>query len=462
MKIFGWHKQKYRFFGIPILRIKNINENSYYYLFSIKIYKESCILTKIQHEFQKHKSFDTRSFDKKITQYLTNLPPRTEETSHMKQNHIAFLASEIYDSGGHTECIKNLASSFPKEFESKLFLTRFENSTQNAPHKIDQISKYTEIEHANLTINSLKRGNLSLVMILVKKIIDFEPQTLISFIHMDDSLGACILAYIKKHTDIHIIFWNHGSHYPTLGMSFADIILEGGETMAQITQKQRGFNNTYTYGLCYLKEKDIPVFTESQMAKQKEKFGLPSNAICTMSGGAPYKFFDGDKSSYFEMIYRLLRNNTNLYHVIISRFSDSEQKTIEQIFKDTTIKERLIITDLTANYRLYFKCADLFIDSFPVSSALTQIDLMSLKVPTLVKINKDDPKLSFHEYLPNNYPYMSESIESFERMAQFLINNKKERVRIAEHNYNFFLETYEGTVAAKKILNLIDSIAYKK
>ena len=96
------------------------------------------------------------------------------------------------------------------------------------------------------------------------------------------------------------------------------------------------------------------------------------------------------------MIKRLLSKEKNLKHVIISQFDKNQQKIIDEIFAGSVEKNRLTIIPYQTEFDKYFQCADLFIDSFPVGAALTQVDLMRNKVASVVKINKDNAYFSFH------------------------------------------------------------------
>jgi hypothetical protein len=204
-------------------------------------------------------------------------------------------------------------------------------------------------------------------------------------------------------------------------------------------------------GLISKPEEENPHFTEKQIADVKQKIGIPKGAICTMSGAASYKFMDKNGSQYFEMIKKLLSENENLYHVVISEFGPSEIEIIDKIFENSHTKNRLIILPYQRNYELYFKAADLFIDSFPMSSALAFIDLMRLKVPYVVKINTENSALSFHEYQAKDFSYMYETVDELYKGINDLIKDENKRLAMCEKNYQHYMENYEPK-AAKRIL----------
>lgn len=82
---------------------------------------------------------------------------------------------------------------------------------------------------------------------------------------------------------------------------------------------------------------------------------------------------------------------------------------------------------------------------------------MRLRVPAVVKINKNNELWSFHEYQKVDYPYMFEKVEDFFKGTLQLIDNKSERDRISYINYKFYLSKYEGNICKTKLCRLIEN-----
>jgi len=389
--------------------------------------------------------FDTRYLDEEICDYALSLVSSPLRIIPKNKNNIAFLASELGGMGGHTELLKNLAQALPKEYKSKLFLTRMTRSEKYAALKIAEIKKYSEIGGVDFCWKNEKK----MLNQLFKQVFEFSPNVLITFIHMEDSFAVGLVALLKKHTEIKIIFCNIGSQYSSLGMSFAHLIWEGMPATAFVTQKYRKLKNTKVLGLCYLTEENLPKFSTQEITTAKRELGIPENALCTMTGCSSYKLFENGKSSYLEMTKRLLEINENLYHVLITVL-DEEQK---RIFKEMNMPNRFMLADFKPNFKLYFKCADVFIDSLPFSSALTMVDLMSLKIPFVAFKNKDNLAFTFYEYLPKNYAYLFENIFDMQAGIEKLLSDKDERERIVDANYKHFSENFEGSRAAQRILS---------
>ncbi len=452
MMIFGWKNNNFKILGIPILRKKLLRRRLRYSLLGIPIFFVSNQLLEIQADFSSKVPLDTKLFDDRIQSVIERMQIPSKKNT-IADNNIVILATELYDMGGHTECIKNIVAAMPEKYKTFVFLTKKNTALKGAVNKTKEISKHSKI--CGLEDSPVKWQKQ--LVELFNDITELSPKAVVAFIHMNDVFGATLLGMLRKYTDIKILFFNHGSHYPALGMHFCDLILEGTPTTATITKKQRGLDNTCIVGLPYLKESDLPKFSATEVKEKKKEIGIPDGFLCTMSAGGAYKFFDEHSSLYFEMIKRLLQQNEKLYHVIITnRMNAKRKKIIKTLFDKEDIKKRLITIPTTSDYKILFKCADVFIDSFPISGALTHIDLISMRVPNVVKINLNNPLWSFHEYMPKDYPYAFSKVEDMEQGINKLLQDKHERENIAAINYKYFVNNFEGAYFSQKLIDLIE------
>jgi hypothetical protein len=378
-------------------------------------------LFSIKHNFKKNELFDNRALDKEIENFALQLNFKKQEKK-LEQNNVLFLVTELYNHGGHSALIKNILQNIPEKFNTKLFLTK--------KNKSAKIANYTKIDGVNFTFLNEKK----LLAQMFNKIIDFSPKTIFTFIHMNDAFAVAILALLKKHTSIKILFVNFAAHHPCLGMTFADLILETSPANAFVTQKYRGFANTYVMWLVGE--------TKEQISNTKAKLEIPENFLCSMTGCASYKLMLGNSSPFLEVIYKLLKKHETLCHVLITNLNKELKHIIDSIFENYNIRKRLILLDFATDYKSLFKCADIFIDTFPISNDLTTIDLMSLRIPFVCMVNRENIIQSFNEYVPQNYPYIFDNIEDVEHGAEKLLLDKHEQGKVAEMNYEHFLRFF--------------------
>lgn len=401
--------------------------------------------------------FDVKDLDEKIehlSDYIYQNNKRKLKTSEKtSDSHIGVLATMLYDTGGHTPCILSLLKSLFETKTSKIFLSENEKTVINAPQRLAEISKYTEIYGLDY-----KRKHFSNQLIkLYNEIITFSPSCLFVFIHPDDVLMTAVLALVKKHTNIKVIYFNHASHFPNLGMNFADLVLEGMPITQYVTENYRHIHKCNIFGLQSKAKEETIYHSPEDIAKKRQELGIPPNTFLTISGASAYKFFDKEKSPHFELIRDLLQAEPNLHHIVVSDLSDDQKKIVDDIFlSDPLAKNRLHFALPITDFDLLFQCADIFIDSFPVSSALTQIDLMRNKVPTIVKINAENSLYSFHEYLPPNYTYMFETVDGMKDGVRDLLNNPSKREKIKQELYQYYLNVYEEKIGKEKYLKIIE------
>jgi hypothetical protein len=414
-------------------------------------------LYSIKYNFRKNELFDNRSLDKEIRNFALQLNVKRNEKK-LEPCNIAFLATELYNQGGHSVLIRNILRNIPKSYNVKLFLTKKNKTMKIAKKRIEEIASHAEIDGVNFSFINEKK----LLMQIFNKISDFSPKAIFVFMHMNDAFASAVLALLKKHTDIKILYVNFAAHHSSLGMSFADLILEISPANAFVTQKYRGFANTHIIWLAGESEEKLPIFSKKQISETRAEIGIPENCLCAMTGCASYKLYTGKNSIFLEMICRLLEKHENLYHVLITNLTYELKQIIGSIFQNSRAKDRLIILGFAADYKPLFKCADVFIDSFPISNDLTMVDLMSLKIPFVSMLNRENITQSFNDYMPRNYPYIFENMGNFEQGVEKLLFSKEEQDKIAKANYEHFLNTFEGKKVTEKILSLADCDDFSK
>lgn len=451
MRLFSWKNNKIKILNITIFKLRHTSKGTYFYFLGVPFYKNMSATFRLVSEFKSNQDFDTQKFDEQIENLVRPFVPLDVKKDDKK---IGVLATEICDNGGHTKCIRDLVSSLSENYEQILFLTQKSASVNNAPAALNIIKQHTAVYGIDADFIFFRKRCKR----FCDKIISQNIKVLLVYIHPNDIFGTAVLAYLKNTTDIKIIYFNHASHYPNLGMSFANVILECMPTTEKITHERRHLNNTSVIGLQSLRKDETVYYSGTELKDLREKLGVKPDEFITMSGGASYKFFDdNNNSAYFKMIKILLKKEPKLKHIIIAEFSNEYKSVIDNIFSgQEQLKNRIIFVPYQTNFDKWFQIADVFIDSFPVSSALTQIDLMRNKVASVVKINKDNPEFSFHEYQMPDYPYMFEKVDDMENAVLELLHNKAKRQEIIKKNYDFWLKTYESGIVRDKYIKIIE------
>lgn len=448
-----WKRNSFKLFGLTIFRVSVKKSKLFYRLLGFPIWAHKSELAQLINDIQVNKSFDVRELDQRAAALsLKSCAVKPSQTE--RQNRIVFLASELYTSGGHTKCLQEYLNLLKEEYAQTLFLTRYTSTKISNQPALDAIAENAAIYGKELNPITWKQD----ITNLYNAICRISPKVIFVFIHPDDVYGAMLLALLKKKTNIGILYYPHASHYPNVGMSFADLSLHNLSVTAWITREKRKFPRTHLFGMISKKLEDFPVFTHTQITERKRMLGIKDGEICVMSGGSAYKFFDSqDSSVFFQTVKNIMEARQNIRVIILSNFNSEQTNLIENIFSGSSTRKRLVLSPLSTTYELSFSCADVFLDSFPISAALTMVDLMRLRVPAVVKINRTNILWSFHEYQRPDYPYMFEKTEDFIKGAFRLIDSESERKRVAEMNYNFYMSKYEGNVCRKRLSRLISN-----
>ena len=154
----------------------------------------------------------------------------------------------------------------------------------------------------------------------------------------------------------------------------------------------------------------------------------------------------------------MLLNERQCKHVIVTELLEKEKRDIAKVFKgNKQLLERLIIVERVAEFDLLLQMADVFIDSFPLGSALVHIDAIRNKRPTVIKKDAANELYTFYNYLYDDYEYAVEDLQEMLGKTLFLLRNREERQRVAARCYQHYLDTYEFDTVKKRYRALIDN-----
>ncbi len=451
MAILKFREDKITFLGITILKFRKTEKGLRFFFCGIPLFYSKSWILDIKNRVRENKDFDTKFLDDEISSRYSHIQFDSVKKCNDK---VAFIVTDVYNSGGHSKCIRDIVCSFYGIYNQAVFFTQFTRAKRNASSLISKLRKNAKV----CGISGYEIGYDKQIKFLAEKIINFAPKALLVYTHPDDVFGAAVISIVKR-SGVKILFFNHASHFPTLAMNYADVVMECMATSQRITVEKRNIDRCKFVKLQSLAKENVIYYSKDDIYKLRKSIGVKNSTdMVTMSGAGSYKFFETNGTSpYFEMIKRILKRKKTLYHIVMSDINRKQKKIVNNVFKDEpNLRKRLIFIPFTVQYDKYFQCADVFIDSFPVSSALTQIDLMRNKVASVVKINKQIVEYSFHEYQMDNYPYMFDDIQEMEDAILLLLNDPSKRESVVEQNYNYWLNTYERNASRDCYINIIE------
>lgn len=352
----------------------------------------------------------------------------TMQNAEYDRNNVLILNTEIYDTGGHTECAIRYIEKTKENvyFYCVLFNTK---SMQTAPVKSEKIKSLVK----DYTESDLSCGYADRVINVLNYIRKNKIGIIYSNIHMYDAMGCAVLAIVKKYfKDIKIIFWNHGDHFFALGTSFADEIytrVKNGRALSAYLKD----NKNCKYGKFVINYDPSKNISEAEKSELREKLGVPQDAFVTMTGCV----IDKIGKEYGQMIDKILKKNANIYHLFICPSYPQKEKELKNIFKNNS---RVILHPGTPEFDKYIQITDLYVDSFPQGSALTLFDFIKYKKPVVIKINEKEPIKSFEEYLYPNYEYAFKTSKEMIDGVSKLCNDTDEYNKISQKVWEYFVD----------------------
>lgn len=379
---------------------------------------------------------------------------KVQLASSVTNDNIGILASTIYDVGGHTQCLMRFAESFYEEYDLSLFLT---NSGGDSRKQAKTKYPYLESMLSMIELPHLKGDyDVKLVSIL-QAILESKVKMLFVYIHMDDVISCAVLAMLKEHTDVKIVLFNHADHTFSLGFEHCHLIIELRKQGQYITQRYRNKFNTTIIPLQGTKRSKLKTYSIDEINTKKKELGVDKKELVSLSGFSSEKVFRDKDHNYLIFIRNLLEQESNLKHILVTKLSNKERKLISKVFHAKEhLLDRLVIIDRVAEYDLLLQVGDIFIDSFPLGSALSHIDVIKNMRPTIIKKNNNNELYTFYGYLYDGYEYAIDDVDEMLTKTLFLLRNKDEQQRIASKCFQYYLDTYEFDTVKARYKQLIE------
>ncbi len=267
-----------------------------------------------------------------------------EQYSHFKYDSVTkenlHIASELYESGGHTRLLKNMLTMDTVIGDvlvtRQCDLSNIIDSTHN--YKVYQTKEKTTIE--NIIKKCLKYKNIYL------------------HIHPDDILSAAAVKVAKEISDnkIRIIFVNHADHCFSYGFYGADLVAEVSIFGFELSKSRRGLvNKSFFMGIA-LNIDNLPEIKVKNMDKK----------INIMSGASGSKYTPIGKNSFSAIAESILSRIPTAYiHIIGPDYhTDGAFKNLKEKYVDRFLVSSILPYD---QYVLAISQADIYIDSYPMT-----------------------------------------------------------------------------------------------
>ena len=443
--------------GIPLIREAVRKNRLSYRVLGVPVWSRKSSIADLITRVNNTRDFDSRGLDKEIADYFSSVS-LADSSCQTDATNIAILTTKLRDrGGGDMRMIVEMSKLLKGQYNIRLFLTDMARSAKSGGRLMDFFQKEFSLSGISTFASDIKKQ----VKDLAEQIVRQNPRVVFVFIRPTDVWGAGVLSILKRETNIKIVYFVHAGERPNIGVSFADILPHASIKIARLCALKRRADRSITSASILTNESGIRDFHLSQTERDvlRKSLGVGKDQFLTLSGGEASKFFDSPTTSeYFDTLKLFLERNENVVHCILADFSRKQKRLIASVFAGSESRSRLRLYRRTIEYKKFFAAADVFLDSFPMGGAYTMIDLMGIGTPYVVKINRNDPTLSYPEYQNPNYPYMYSTAKEYMEGAEYLLKHPEARAGVVTMNREHYERTFSAS-SCRAFLNKIISNA---
>ena len=295
---------------------------------------------------------------------------KVELPQNYEKNSVLHVMTEAYKTGGHTRVVERWIKLAPQK-QSVLFT---ENEKQTPPSLLAEV-----VEEKNGSFYYLQDAQSIEEKAIELRKIASQYELIVLHIHMHDIIP--LVAFGTTDFKRPVLLFNHADHRFWVGGSIADEIINFRSWGKNLCEKKRGFSNNVVLSL--------PIDTKGEKHfdawVQKQKMNLPQDKKIIISVGSPHKYKPMPKFNFFEKIKTILCKFPDAYVLIIG----PQEKDFSSYFKEyksfqkKTNRIKAIGRVNPQELFEYLGCADLVLDSFPMSGGTALVDAISCNRPVL-------------------------------------------------------------------------------
>jgi hypothetical protein len=268
-----------------------------------------------------------------------------------KNNIIVFLATELYETGGHTRLLENYGQYLiSKDFVLHLIITRQKHD--QVPYRIRDNLKVYNIHYLHEESFDKKISKIREVTSGATSIFNFQ--------HPDDAL---IIAALNYNNRPYTYYVNHADQIFWLGISVADSVLNLRPFSQYLTQERRN---------AYVEKLVLPVRINLQRSfpeksKARLSLGIDKDAIVFVNVSARWKIFPDVNYNIFEIINYILTLNDKTIVILVGV---SEWDYFN--FSGEHVPKRVKCYGVQSDTSKFLAAADYYLEGMP-SNSLTAL-----------------------------------------------------------------------------------------
>ena len=261
------------------------------------------------------------------------------------------IATAVGKVGGHTRVISDLVRRNKLDAQTLLL-------TDHSGAIPDELARHAD--NGKLRIIHLRNDNSLIDRALIVREISRSFDRVLLSTHPHDVIP--VLAFATKST-APVIVENHAHYFFWLGTSVADVVFSHWPYMNEVTRRRRLVNKTFVWPMVIIDEK-FQSFKGIEREEAKKRIGLSPDCLCILSMGTSEKFLPNRQYNFFSTAKKIIRKYPNVWIIIIGAYPDEvlAKKYLGQN------PERIKLLGIIERPVIYYKAADIFMESFPLSS----------------------------------------------------------------------------------------------
>ncbi len=298
---------------------------------------------------------------------LAGMLPGPEDTT-WEEGSVLHVATDVYNTGGHTRCIERWMQLMDKQKHSCYLI----NQHAAVPEMLTQLVKERG--------GSMRQAVPALSM--VKKAEELRLyashfQYVVLHTHMNDPVA--LIAFGSEKFKRPIILFNHADHIFWLGASVADYVADLADFRhREITLKARAITRSGVLNIPI----DNDSFASIEKMRARQQLGISPQAKVIFASGHPRKFDPVGTPDFTDIIRAILKNDPGIFFYIAGA------SPRQRLWKKLSVSHRkqVIFTgrlNYKTEYPLYLSAADMVLDSMPVSGGTAVRDAVKAKKPIL-------------------------------------------------------------------------------
>lgn len=357
---------------------------------------------------------------------------------------LAFVASTLYDTGGHSEALRLWCELLREDY----------------PRRSVIVTGGLGLEHCFPRLEASLRGSgVRMIKMNGRDSLTARLRALLDLLTGDGY--ACAFFFIHPHDapaaaaaygcagDPPCVLFNHADIDFWLGASCCDHYVDFRTIGAEHSLRERGVARTRV----------IPLTTDlARVPDIRASLGIPRHATLSISLGSFWKTLTDPDFCFFRAVSRILEKHPHHHHLFLT--NPPEPETLAGLMPmEREAARRFMITGPYADVRPFYSSSDFLVETFPLVGGSVRVEAMAMGLPVVAFSHPEQPLYSSTDALGPDYPYTASSEEDVERIASFFIENAAARQACGSRLRERFRDTVFPPLVREELLRLLEEVA---